>query len=84
MVNQLLKKDNNISYHNNYNRNENTILCSSSGTYISKYNIKIWASDCFSIIPNSTILNNYLYYYLKSIHFKMVQHNIIYIYFNNK
>jgi type I restriction-modification system DNA methylase subunit len=55
--------------HNKYNRDENTILCSSSGAYagfISKYNTKIWASDCFSIIPSSKNLNNkYLYYFLK-------------------
>jgi len=60
-----------LGYHNEYNRNENIILCSSSGAYagfISKYNTKIWASDCFSIIPINNILNNnYLYYYLKSI-----------------
>jgi len=64
-----------IGYHNEYNRNENCILCSSSGTagYISKYESKIWASDCFSIIPLNDNLNNmYLYYYLKSIQ------NIIY------
>ena len=62
--------------HNNYNCDENTILCSSSGAYsgyISIYNTKIWASDCFSIIPlNNTYLNNtYLYYYLKSIQYKI-------------
>lgn len=62
--------------HNNYNCDENTILCSSSGAYsgyISIYNTKVWASDCFSIIPlNNTYLNNYyLYYYLKSIQYKI-------------
>ena len=60
-----------LGYHNEYNRNENIILCSSSGSYagfISKYDTKIWASDCFSIIPiNNSLNNNYLYYYLKSI-----------------
>ena len=48
---------------------ENTILCSSSGNnagFISKYNTKVWASDCFAIISkNITITNNYLYYLLK-------------------
>ena len=60
-----------LGYHNEYNRDENIILCSSSGAYagfINKYDNKIWASDCFSIIPQDNILNNnYLYYYLKSI-----------------
>ena len=61
-----------MGYHNEYNRNENCILCSSSGAYsgyINKYNTKVWASDCFSIIPKNNVqLNNtYLYYYLKNI-----------------
>jgi type I restriction enzyme S subunit len=60
-----------IGYHNQYNTKENVILCSSSGAYsgfISKYNKKVWKSDCFSIIPNKELLNNnYLYYYLKNI-----------------
>ena len=58
-----------MGFHNEYNTNENTILCSSSGAYagfISKYNKKVWTSDCFSIIPKeNTINNNYLYYLLK-------------------
>lgn len=56
-------------YHNKFNKDKNTILCSNSGNnsgYISKYNIEIWASDCFSI--HSKILNeDFIYYYLKSI-----------------
>ena len=60
-----------IGFHNKFNRNENTILCSSSGAYagfISKYDKKVWASDCFSIIPKeNTIDNDYLYYLLKVI-----------------
>lgn len=55
-------------YHNEYNMPENTILCSSSGNagFISKYNSKVWASDCFAIISkNITITNDYLYYLLK-------------------
>ena len=60
-----------IGYHNDYNRNENTILCSQSGSagYISKYSEKIWANDCFSInSKNTDILDEkYLYYYLKHI-----------------
>jgi type I restriction enzyme S subunit len=59
-----------MGVHNKYNTNENVILCSSSGAYagfISKYNIKVWASDCFSIIPKDNSLNNnYLYYLLKT------------------
>jgi len=59
-----------MGFHNEYNTNENTILCSSSGAYagfISKYDKKVWASDCFSIMPKeNTIDNNYLYYLLKT------------------
>jgi type I restriction enzyme S subunit len=58
-----------MGFHNEYNTNENVILCSSSGAYsgyISKYDIKVWISDCFSIKPIN-IDNSYLYYYLKSI-----------------
>jgi type I restriction-modification system DNA methylase subunit len=57
-------------FHNEYNRIENMILCSSSGAnagYISKYSCKIWASDCFSIEPEESVNNTYLYYYLKLI-----------------
>jgi type I restriction-modification system DNA methylase subunit len=57
-----------MGFHNKYNTNENTILCSSSGAYsgfISKYNKRVWASDCFSIIPKDNINNNYIYYFLK-------------------
>ena len=59
-----------MGFHNDYNTNENVILCSSSGAYagfISKYNKKVWASDCFSIIPkDGSVSNNYLYYFLKT------------------
>ena len=62
-----------FGYHNKFNKNENTILCSKSGAYagyISKYKNKVWASDCFSI--KSTIINqNYLYLFLKSIQKKI-------------
>jgi type I restriction-modification system DNA methylase subunit/restriction endonuclease S subunit len=65
-----------MGFHNEYNTNENTILCSSSGAYagfISKYDKKVWASDCFSIIPkeDSSIDNIYLYYLLKTIQDKI-------------
>lgn len=59
-----------MGFHNKYNTSENTILCSSSGAYagfFSKYDKKVWASDCFSIIPKDTSVNNtYIYYILKS------------------
>lgn len=56
-------------YHNQYNKEENTILCSGTGSYagyISKYPTKVWASESFSIHPkdNKQLSNNYLYYYL--------------------
>ena len=64
-----------MGFHNEYNAVENTILCSSSGAYagfISKYDKKVWASDCFSIIPkNNSINNTYLYYLLKTIQDKI-------------
>jgi type I restriction-modification system DNA methylase subunit len=65
-----------MGFHNEYNTNENAILCSSSGAYagfISKYDKKVWASDCFSIIPKegSSIDNNYLYYLLKNMQDKI-------------
>jgi type I restriction-modification system DNA methylase subunit/restriction endonuclease S subunit len=65
-----------LGFHNEFNTNENTILCSSSGAYagfISKYNKKVWASDCFSIIPKEKAIidNNYLYYLLKTIQEKI-------------
>ena len=58
-----------MGLHNDYNTNENVILCSSSGAYagyISKYNKKVWASDCFSIKPKNNLIDNtYLYFTLK-------------------
>ena len=58
-----------MGLHNEYNTSDNVILCSSSGAYagyISKYDKKIWASDCFSIKPKSNLINNnYLYLTLK-------------------
>jgi len=56
-------------FHNDYNMPENSILCSKSGEagYISRYNKKVWASDCFRIFSKNTNIldDNYLYYYLK-------------------
>ena len=64
-----------LGMHNEYNVNENTILCASSGSagFISKYNKKIWASDCFSINSKNTeeLNETYLYYYLLTIQNKI-------------
>jgi len=64
-----------MGFHNEYNTDANTILCSSSGAYagfISKYDKKVWASDCFSIKANNNSINNtYLYYLLKTIQDKI-------------
>jgi len=57
-----------IGYHNDYNMDENTIICATSGSagLISKYKTKIWGSDCISIQSNNTLIltEKYLYYYL--------------------
>ena len=56
-----------FGYHNNFNTDENTILCSKSGAYagyFSKYNSKVWMSDCFGIYPKKQLNKDYLYYYL--------------------
>jgi len=63
-------------YHNNYNREENTILCSGTGSYagyISRYNTKVWASEAFSIHSvDFNILNeDYLFLFLVSIQDKL-------------
>jgi len=56
-------------YYHKYNREENTILISSSGQagYVSKYPSKLWASDCWSIHSNDEtyLTNGYLYYVLR-------------------
>ena len=58
-------------WYHKYNRDENTILLSSSGNagYVSRYPIKIWASDCWSIhsIDTEILTEDYLYYYLQII-----------------
>ena len=55
-------------YHNNFNREANTILCSGTGSYagyISKYCLKIWASEAFSIHSKNNSMNEeYIYYIL--------------------
>jgi type I restriction-modification system DNA methylase subunit len=60
-------------FHNNYNMPENTILCSSSGEnagVISRYSSKVWATDCFAIIPKN-INSDYLYYILNGLQKKI-------------
>ena len=59
-----------IGKHNEYNCNENTILCASHGTagYISMYPVKTFLTMAFAFIENKQLINKiYLYYYLKSI-----------------
>ena len=57
-----------IGYHNEYNMEENTIICATSGSagLISKYKTKIWGSDCISIQSNNILIltEKYLYNYL--------------------
>ncbi len=51
--------------HDEFNMLENSILVSQSGAnagYISRYDTKVWASDCFSISYDN---NNFLFYFLK-------------------
>jgi restriction endonuclease S subunit len=56
-------------YHNEYNRDKNTICISCSGAYagyITKLDKKIWADDCMTVtIKNSNYNDIYIYYYLK-------------------
>lgn len=59
-----------MGYHDKFNRDENTILVSGSGSYaglLSKYKNKVWASDCFSIQSKNTelFINEYIWYHLK-------------------
>ena len=59
-----------IGSHNEYNCDENTILCASHGSagYISVYPVKTFLTMAFAFIEDKKIINKlYLYYYLKSI-----------------
>jgi type I restriction enzyme S subunit len=59
-----------IGKHNEYNCDENTILCASHGTagYISMYPIKTFLTMAFAFIENKQVINKmYLYHYLKLI-----------------
>ncbi len=56
-----------MGYLNEYNREENTITIAQYGTagFVNWQNQKFWANDvCFSLIPNETLINRYLYYVL--------------------
>ncbi len=58
-------------YHNEFNRNENTIIISCSGAsagYVSRYSSKIWADDCFSVVFKDNINDfnyDFVHYLLK-------------------
>ena len=54
-----------FGYYKEYNMPEKSILISQSGAnagYVSRYDNKVWASDCFSVNYTN---NNFMYYYLK-------------------
>ena len=53
-----------VGTHNLHNRESYSILVSQSGTagHISRYTESVWASDCFSLDPKTSILQDYLYY----------------------
>ncbi len=56
-----------MGYLNEYNREENTITIAQYGTagFVNWQNQKFWANDvCFSVIPEETLINRYLYYVL--------------------
>ena len=60
-------------YYNKFNMPERTILISQSGAnagYVSRYESKVWASDCFSVNYKN---NDYMFYYLKSIQTKLMK-----------
>jgi len=53
-----------VGIHNVSNREAYVVLISQSGTagHISRYTTPTWASDCFSLHSNGTIVDDYLYY----------------------
>ena len=58
-----------MGYTNKYNREKNTITIAQYGTagYVNWQTEKFWANDvCFSVYPKESILNKYLYYFLKN------------------
>ena len=63
-------------YYNKFNMPEKTILISQSGAnagYISRYDSKVWASDCFSVTHQN---NDYMFYYLKLIQSKLMKRQV--------
>lgn len=58
-----------MGYTDEYNREKNTITIAQYGTagYVNWQTEKFWANDvCFSVYPKESILNKYLYYFLKN------------------
>lgn len=60
---------NQVGFYNEYNINEHIIVCSLVGNnagFINKYGTKIYAKNCFTIVPKDIGINNiYLYHILK-------------------
>ena len=63
-----------ICSHNDYNCDENTILCASHGTVglISMYPCKTYLTMCFGLIMKNNDLKMYVYNYLKFINNKII------------
>ena len=63
-----------ICTHNEYNCDENTILCASHGTVglISMYPIKTFLTMCFGLIVENNDNKMYIYNYLKFINNKII------------
>jgi type I restriction enzyme S subunit len=58
-----------MGYINEYNRDAETITIAQYGTagYVKWQTEKFWANDiCFSVIPFGSIVNRYLYFWLKN------------------
>lgn len=55
-------------FYSEFNTDEHTILISQSGAnagYTSRYDVKVWASDCFRVYPSVSIDRSFLYEYLR-------------------
>ena len=63
-----------IGFHNEYNCDENTILCASHGTVglLSMYPIKTFLTMCFGIVIKDNNIKLYVYNYLKYIRNKII------------
>lgn len=58
-----------ISFHNEWNREWETIAVSSSGAYsgfVSYWNEPVFLTDAFSIHPNEGLKSKYVFYFLKN------------------